>query len=129
MKELIILKGATDGSSTTGTAPLDSDIFQATVNYFRIPKGLKAKVWFIDVAGEGETRFELKYTKDVTVGSPTYKTLEVQKLDAKGQLSFSPRRPIILHGLTGNEAFKVDWTQPSAVNAYFTLGVELSDEE
>jgi len=129
MKELIIVKGATDGSATSGTAPLDSDLFQATVTYFRIPKGLKAKVWFIDIAGEGATRFELQYTADVTAATPTYKTLEAEKLSAAGQLSFSPRRPVILHGLTGKEAFRVNWTQGTAALAYFTLGVELSDEE
>jgi len=129
MKELIIVKGETDGSSTSGQASLDSDIFYSTPTNLRIPKGLKAKVWFKDIAGEGETLFKLEYTHDVTEASPTWKTLQAEKLSAKGQLQLEKRRPAILRGFTGKEAIRVSWSQPSAVKAYFSLGVELSDEE
>jgi len=43
VRELITCFGETDGTSTTGDFSLDSDLFQATVNYIRISKGMKAK--------------------------------------------------------------------------------------
>jgi hypothetical protein len=45
------------GKSTTGVVPLDSDLFQSTVNYVRIPKGLAAKVWFKKIAWRSGNAF------------------------------------------------------------------------
>ncbi len=128
MSELLILRGETDGTSMTGTVNLDSDLFYSTVADFRIPKGLKAKVWFKQVSGEGETMFTLQYTNDVTVASPTYKALQVEKLASKGELAIEKRRPTIMRSFTGKEAFRITWSQPTAVKAYVELGVEVGEE-
>jgi len=125
--ELFIVYGETDGSSTSGTVSLNSDIFYSSVQYIRIPKGCKAKIWFQKVAGEGETLFKIEYTYDVTEDTPTWSTLAVEKLASKGELAIDKRKPIILRGFSGTEAFRVTWEQPSgsATKAYVELGVEI----
>ena len=127
--ELFVLRGETNGTDTSGTVPLDSDLFQSTVTYLRIPKGLTAKVWFKKVSGEGETLFTLQYTYDVTVATPTWKNIQQEKLASKGEISIEKRRPEILRGFTGKEALRITWTQPSASKAYVELGLELTDEK
>jgi hypothetical protein len=129
MEELITIRGETDGTSTSGTVPLDSDLFQSTVNYVRIPKGLAAKVWFKKIAGEAETLFTLQYTYDVTAAAPTWKNIQQEKLASKGEISIEKRRPEILRGFTGKEAIQITWSQPTAAKAYVELGLELTDEK
>jgi hypothetical protein len=123
--ELLTIRGESDGTSTSGVIPLDSDLFQATVNYFRIPKGMTAKIWFKKVAGEGETLFTLQYTYDCTVAAPTWKNIQAEKLASKGEIALEKRRPEVLRSLRGTEAFRVNWTQPTAAKAYLELGVEV----
>jgi len=123
--ELLVIRGATDGSNTTGTVSLDSDLFYSTVNYFRIPKGMSAKIWWKKVSGEAETLFTIQYTYDVTASPPTWKDMEQEKLAAKGEISIEKRRPLILRAFTGKEAFRITWTQPTAALAYVELGVEI----
>jgi hypothetical protein len=131
MEELITIRGETDGSATSGTVALDSDLFQSTVNYIRIPKGLAAKVWFKKIACEAETLFTLQYTYDVTAAAPTWKNIQQEKLAQKGEISIEKRRPEILRGFTGKEAIRITWTQPTggAAKAYVELGLELTDEK
>jgi hypothetical protein len=131
MEELITLRGETDGSALSGTVPLDSDLFQSTVTYLRIPKGLAAKVWFKKVSGDADTLFTLKYTYDVTATAPTWKNIQQEKLASKGEISIEKRRPEILRGFTGKEAIQITWTQPTggAAKAYVELGLELTDEK
>jgi len=125
--ELITIRGETDGTNVSGTVPLDSDLFQSTVNYFRIPKGLTAKIWFKKIAGEGETLFTLQYTYDCTASPITWKDIQQEKLASKGEISIEKRRPEILRGFTGKEAFRISWTQPenSPAKAYIELGLEI----
>lgn len=122
--ELITIRGATDGSNTSGTFDLYSDVIYNYVSYIRIPKGMKAKIWWKTLSGEGETLVTLKYTHDVTAGSPTYIDIEQVKLSTEGELSLEKRRPVVLRGFTGKEAFRLDWSQPAAASAYIELGVE-----
>jgi hypothetical protein len=129
MEELITLRGETDGTATSGIVPLDSDLFQSTVNYIRIPKGLTAKVWFKKIAGEAETLFTLQYTYDVTAATPTWKNIQQEKLASKGEISIEKRRPEILRGFTGKEAIQITWSMPVAAKAYVELGLELTDEK
>ena len=126
-EELFVLRGESDGTNTTGTFALDSDLLYSTVTYVRIPKGLKAKVWFKKLSGEGETLVTLEYTHDVTVATPVYKALQVEKLASKGELALEKRRPTIIRGFTGKEAFRVTWSQPTALKAYVELGVEMGE--
>jgi hypothetical protein len=125
--ELLTIRGETDGSTTSGIVSLNCDLFQSTVTYFRIPKGMTAKIWFKKISGEGETLFTLRYTYDCTVASPTWKNIQQEKLASKGEISLEKRRPEILRSLNGTEAFQITWTQPpnSPVKAYIEVGVEL----
>jgi hypothetical protein len=127
MSELLLLRGETDGTSATGTVPLESDLFLDTVDYFRIPKGLTAKIWFKKVSGEGETLFTLQYTHDVTAAAPDWKNIQQEKIASAGEVAIEKRRPEILRGFTGKEAIRVTWTQPtgSEVKAYIELGLEV----
>jgi hypothetical protein len=124
-EELLTIRGETDGSATTGTVPLDSDLFYSTVSYLRIPKGMAAKIWFKKIAGEAETLFTLQYTYDCTVGAPTWKNVQQEKLASKGESALEKRRPEILRSIKGTEAIRVIWTQPTAAKAYVELGLEV----
>lgn len=123
MEELFTVYGSVSG---TGDYTLDSDIFASTVNYIRIPKGTKLKVWCKRISGSA-AEVQLKYTSDVTSGSPVYKTLDVQKLASDGELSLEKRRPMVMRGITGKEAFKVTRSSGSGYS-YIALEVEISDE-
>jgi hypothetical protein len=127
MSELLTIRGETTGTDVSGTVSLDSDLFQSTVNYFRIPKGLTAKIWFKKIAGEDETLFTLQYTYDCTASPITWKNIQQEKLASKGEISLEKRRPEILRAFTGKEAFGVIWTNPadSPAKAYIELGVEI----
>lgn len=127
--ELLVLRGETTGTDTSGVVRLDSDVLYTPVEYVRIPKGLKVKVWFKKVSGEGETLFTLQYTDDVTAPSPAWRDVQQEKLASKGELSIEKRRPLVLRGFTGREAFRVTYTQPVATKAYVELGVEIGDED
>lgn len=128
MGELFIVRGETDGTSTSGTISLDSDLFYSTVTEIRIPKGLKAKVWFKKISGEGETLFTLQYTYNITASPPTWKDIQREKLASKGEIIFEKRRPEILRAYNGTEAIRIIWNQPTAVKAYVELGIELSED-
>jgi len=123
--ELITIRGETDGSAASGVVPLDCDLFQSTVSYFRIPKGMTAKIWFKKISGEGETLFTLRYTYDCTVASPSWKSIQQEKLASKGEIALEKRRPEILRSLNGTEAFQITWSQPTAAKAYIEVGVEI----
>jgi len=125
VSELLIVRGSTDGTNTSGVVSLDSDLFYSSVSYFRIPKGAKVRIWWKKVSGEAETLFTVQYTYDVTVASPVWKDVEHEKLSAKGEISIEKRRPLILRSFRGTEAFRITWTQPTAALAYVELGVEI----
>jgi hypothetical protein len=127
MSELLVIRGETDGTNVSGVVPLDSDLFQSTVDYFRIPKGMTAKIWFKKISGEGETLFTLQYTYDCTVNPPIWKNIQQDKLESKGEITIEKRRPEILRAFTGKEALRITWTQPenSPAKAYIEAGVEI----
>ena len=136
MKELFTLKGESDGTATSGDFPLYSDIlYHDTTPPWTpptkviIPFGLKAKVWAKRFAAEAESAFEIYWSKDATVASPTWELLDWQKLAAKGELTLEKRRPIVIRSLTGKEGFKISWSMPTAAKAYVELEVEFTDEE
>ncbi|MEM4429651.1 MAG: hypothetical protein QXM08_00625 [Thermofilaceae archaeon] len=129
MGELMVLRGETTGTDTSGVVRLDSDLLYTPVEYVRIPKGLKCRVWFKKVSGDGETLFTLQYTDDVAVPSPTWRDVQQEKLASKGEVSIEKRRPLVLRGFTGREALRVTYTQPVAAKAYVELGVEIGDDD
>ncbi|MEM0261751.1 MAG: hypothetical protein QXN17_03755 [Nitrososphaerota archaeon] len=128
MGELLVLRGETTGTDTSGVINLDSDILYTTVNYVMIPKGIKCRIWFKKISGEGETLFTLQYTSDVTTPQPIWRDIQQEKLSSKGEISIEKRRPLVLRGLTGKEAFRITYTQPTATKAYIELGVEMGED-
>jgi len=133
--EILTLKGESDGTNTSGNFPLYSDLLYhdsgvyAVPTKVLIPYGMKAKIWAKRLAAEDETLFQIYWSKDASVGSPTWELLDSQKLASKGEISLEKRRPIVVRSLSGKEGFKVSWTQPTAKKAYVELEVEITDEE
>ena len=126
---LMTLFGRTDGSSTTGTFSLYGDILYSTADYVRIPKGLKAKIWCKRISGEVETEVIIQFTNDVTETTPTWNDVSRQRLASKGVLELEKRRPVVLRGRTGKEAFRIQWSQSTAGYANVEIEVELVEED
>jgi len=129
LSELFTCYGATDGSSTTGDFTLYSrDLIYGSFTSFRIPKGMKAKIWCKRIAGEA-VDIIINFTKDVTVASPTYNPVDRQKLASAGELILEKRRPIVLRSIDGKEAFKVSWSQTAAALSYVDLEIEITEDD
>jgi len=134
-REILTLKGESDGTSTSGDFPLYSDLlYHDSAPYtpptkVLIPYGMKAKIWAKRIAAEAETLFQIYWSKDATVTSPTWELLDSQKLASKGELALEKRRPTVIRSLTGKEGFKASWSQPTASKAYIELEAEITDEE
>jgi hypothetical protein len=134
--ELITLYGETDGTSTSGDFPLYSDMIYSTgtapftpPTFAMVPAGMKAKIWARRVSGDGETDVIIQWSPDVTVATPTWIPVERVKLASKGSIELEKRRPVVVRGIRGVEAFKISWSQPAAVKASVVVEVELTDEE
>jgi len=134
-REILTLKGESDGTSASGDFPLYSDlIYHDSAPYTPptkvvIPYGLKAKIWAKRLAAEAETLFQIFWSKNASASAPTWELLDSQKLASKGELTLEKRRPIVVRSLAGTEGFKVSWSQPTAAKAYVELEVEITDEE
>jgi len=121
--EIIFFKGETDGTSTTGTFPLDSDVLYSTVDNVRPDQGVKAEIWVIKISGV-ETEVKLDQTEDVTASPPTWKTLGHWYLSSPGELHEDERKPITLTSRDGKQAFRFTWSQPTAGKAYILIKVK-----
>jgi hypothetical protein len=131
--EILTLKGESDGTNTSGDFPLYSDIIYYDAMFplqtkIIIPFGMKVKIWAKRFAAEGETLFQIFFSNDATVASPSWNLVDAEKLASKGEISLEKRRPIVLRSITGKEGFKVSWLQPTAVKAFVDLEVEFTDE-
>jgi hypothetical protein len=131
--EILTLKGESDGINTSGDFPLYSDIIYHDAMFplqtkIIIPFGMKVKIWAKRFAAEGETLFQIFFSNDATVASPSWNLVDAEKLASKGEISLEKRRPIVLRSITGKEGFKVSWLQPTAVKAFVDLEVEFTDE-
>jgi len=125
--ELFSVYGETNGSSTSGDFEFYSDMVYGTFTSFRIPKGMKAKIWCKRISGEA-VEVIIKYTHDVTVTpSPTWISVSREKLASAGELILEKRRPIVLRSITGNEAFKISWSQDTAAKSYLELEIEITE--
>lgn len=128
VREILTIKCETDGTSTTGICDLYSELFHSPSKHLVIPIGMKAKIWARRVVGEAETAFLIELTRDITASSPVWEIVDAVKLASKGELSLEKRRPVVLRGLTGKEAFRISWSQPATAKAYIMLEVEITDE-
>jgi len=128
VRELLTLRGETDGASTSGDFMLTSDLLYSPAPFIAIPRGLKVKVWFESVSGAPVT-VTLLYTKDVTASPPVWEPLESLVLPSAGTITVEKRRPHIVRGVTGLEAVKVSWSQATAGKSYVSIGLEVTDED
>ena len=96
-RELLILYGESNGTDTTGTYELTSDIIYGTVNHIRIPKGMKAKIWIKKISGDPGTVY-IQMTHDITADNPWESPITLEKitLSAAGQELEDTKRPRIV---------------------------------
>jgi hypothetical protein len=127
VSETIFFYGETDGASTTGVFPLDSDVLHGTVDFIRPDKGMKCGIYVVKVSGAPVTVF-LEQTEDVTAESPSYKTVGVWYLSEPGELHEDERKPIVLRSRDGRQAFRFTWSQTTAGKSYILVKVEFSYE-
>lgn len=122
--ELFTIKGKVTG---VGVFTLESPLVYGQFQYVRIPKGLKAKVWCKRIASSEAADVALEYTRDVTAGTPTWIQVDVEKLAAAGEVSLEKRRPVILYGFTGKEAFRFNRIGTGTADCYIDVEVEISE--
>ena len=123
MSEVITFYGETDGTSTTGTFSLNSDVLYSAVNYIRPDQGMLVKIWAKLIAGKACTVF-VEQTEDVTVDSPTYKKIGAFHLSSEGQLHIDERHAVELFSRDGKQAFRLTWSQDTAGKSYVMIKCE-----
>lgn len=128
VEALITFYGETDGSSTTGDFKLDSPVLHSKVDFIRIPKGMKLKIWCKRISGKVETEIIFNYTDDVTAGTPSWKPIGHEYLASPGEIPLEKRRPVVVVGRTGKEAVKISWSQPTAGNAWVEVEAEFTED-
>ncbi|MHC1623357.1 MAG: hypothetical protein ACXQTR_02050 [Candidatus Methanospirareceae archaeon] len=126
MSELFSVHGETDGTSTSGDFEFYSDIVYGTFTLFRIPKGMKAKIWCKRISGAA-VEVIINYTHDVTAPTPAWIPVDRENLASDGELTLEKRRPVVLRSITGKEAFKVSWSQATAAKSYVNLEIEITE--
>jgi hypothetical protein len=103
MSELFTFRGTATG---TGWMTLTSDIIRASVNVFRIPRGLKAKIWCKRLGlTSGSASISISFVPDVS--SPTNNPLTTERLASPGELALEKRRPIVVRSLKGTEGIGI----------------------
>lgn len=116
--ELFTITGTTTAAAT-GYVNLYSDLFSTgtTYDYFRIPKGMKLKVWSKTINHTAAVVY-LKYSHDITVGTgaATFITLEVEELDTgvETRINHEKRRPVVVRGFTGTEGIAIYFTDAAS---------------
>jgi len=129
VSELFTVYGKTDGSSAEGTFSLTSTLFRGSVNYIRIPKGMKLKIWCKSISGKPAV-VNIEYTSDVTAETPEWNPIHTEVLASEGEIEIEKRRPIIVLGKTGKEAVSFTWDQTDfgAGVTYIEFDIEITDE-
>jgi len=137
MGELLTLHGRTDGTNTSGTVLLRSQVIVGSVNpdgtsvdggayRIQIPLGMKLKIWAIRAYGDVATKFTIKYCVfSPETGSETCR--DVGEVSVGAQQFVEKRRPIVVENMAPIDYIKVDWSQSSAGNAVIELDVEVTE--
>ena len=122
--ELINIKAA--GCLSGTLAYLFSDLFASSgVQYVRIPKGFRAKVYektmcTSPVSVSSDTVY-LQYTHDSSSGVlAPWTVLESDNVNSGTNTHIEKKKPLILRGFTGLEAFSVQ-TGVSGTTATYTI--------
>ena len=129
--DLINVWGETDGSNTTGTFTLKSDAFTNTPTEIAIPKGFKAKIWAIEVAGEA-CDVNIEVSKD---GGNSWGSAKTFRLASSGELSIEKRsRPLVVISEapyvanTSGALLRFTWSQGTAAKTYFNALIEITKD-
>jgi len=123
MSEMLSLRGNISG---TGDYTLRSDLFYNTTTTFRLPRGLKAKIWAKRLSGQ-EAQMTINYTNDITVDNPTWVPVSTEYLASAGELTLEKRKPVLLRSIDGKQGFKI--TRDSGTGDSFAeFDVEIGDE-
>jgi len=127
--DLINIWGETDGSNTSGTFTLHSDAFTNTPTEIVIPKGFKAKIWAVELAGEA-CDVNIEVSKD---GGNSWKSAKTFRLGESGELSIEKRsRPLVAISEapyianTSGTLLRFTWSQGAAAKTYFNALIEIS---
>ncbi|MEM2832766.1 MAG: hypothetical protein QXT16_08990 [Candidatus Caldarchaeum sp.] len=123
MSELLTLRGT---ATAVGWMSLSSDLLVGTVNQFRIPRGLKVKLWCKRIGGTGSTTVSVSFVPDIT--SPTSNPLATEHLASAGELLLEKRRPIVIHSLTGLEGVGI-YVEDLAAGATVWSEIDIEIEE
>lgn len=123
MTELVTITAHTN---STGPYNLSSEIFRGTVQYIRIPKGMKLKVWCKRVSG-ADTTFGIEVTRDITANTPVWQPISIESYSGNVEFALEKRRPIIIRGRTGREAVRLNRVSGSG-DSYIDLEVEFAED-
>ncbi len=126
--ELITVYGETDNTNATGVFTLKGQLFTNSVNYIRLDKGLKAKIWAKRVAG-APLVLKVEVTDDVTVDNPSWRVIDAEFLTSPGNIDLEKRHPIIVEFKTGKEAFRFSWDQSATGvgKSYVSFDIEIEE--
>jgi len=121
--ELFTLKGKVTG---TGDYTFTSDLIYGTITLFRIPRGMRAKVWCKRISGEAAELY-LRYSHDVTVSPISWVDISFEKLASPGELWLEKRRPIVLRSEVGKEGFKLERVTGTG-DSHVEIEVEIEED-
>lgn len=121
--EIITILAGTDGKSTSGQMTITSDAFTNAVQYIRLDKHVKYKIWARRVSGSPAT-IKIEYAKDYSDWTSPL-VLDVIHLASEGELDLEKRKPIIIVGRTGKEAIRFTWEQVNAGLTYLSAEIEI----
>jgi hypothetical protein len=136
------LYGATNGTATTGTLPLQSALTETTLggstpetySQISIPKGLRARIWAQKVAGAAATitvNFNANPAGATSVlyTMPTNAVVATDATDlaAAGTVELDDKRPLALDGYNPGTALAqmtFTWSQATAAVSYWIIKIE-----
>jgi hypothetical protein len=130
------LFGSTNGTTTTGTFALTSELVEGgqTSLSITIPKGIRAKIWLVKVNGQPCT-VNVFFNENPTgatfsgVVMPTNVNVQVDatNLSSSGTIELDNRRPIIIDSrnfATSAVSISFTWTQSAAAVSSVVLQIE-----
>jgi hypothetical protein len=111
VQEIMTFFGQTNGTTTTGTFSLQSDLTSSPVTYIQIPGGMRLKIWAKRLSG-APCIVNYQVSHAVPPASPV--TISSSDLSSAGELDLEKRRPVVIRGLDGTDALQITWSQTTA---------------
>lgn len=132
-KELILVRGSSDGVSAGGTMTLTGDLIQAGQTKFVIPKGMTLKAWARELSGSpGIVAIVVNW--NFANDGTTFRTLFTDNLVASsvaGVMDFEfASRPRVFRSMAGTEAVQLTWLggNTGGTNSTVAFNLELSQD-